>query len=65
MILNQLWDCPRVIGVNTHCGGPIQNWIRERVRGVSDHQERPKAFPMARMSRMIMISIYAVQGNRP
>ena len=35
---------------NTHCVyAPHKNWIRERVRGVSDHQERPKAFPMAHM----------------
>ena len=48
----------------SHCVRPIQNWIRERVRGVSDHQERPKAFPMAHMNRMIIVYMYTVQGNR-
>ena len=47
-----------------HCGGPIQNWIQERVRGVSGHQERPKAFPMAHMNRMVIVYKHTVQGKR-
>ena len=43
---------------------PIQNWIRERVRGVSDHQERPKAFSVAYMNRMIITYMHTVQGKR-
>ena len=38
----------------THCVRPIQNWIQERVRGVSGHQVRPKAFPMAHMNHMVI-----------
>ena len=48
----------------THCVRHIQNWIRERVRGVSDHQERPKAFPMAHMNRMVIVYKHTVQGKR-
>ena len=31
---------------------------RERVRGVSDHQECLNAFPMARMNRMIILYMH-------
>ena len=52
------------IAPNTHCVRPIQNWIQERVRGVSGHQERPKAFPMAHMNRMVIVYKHTVQGKR-
>ena len=48
----------------THCVRPIQNWIQERVRGVSGHQERPKAFPMTHMNRMVIVYKHTVQGKR-
>ena len=48
----------------THCVRLIQNWIQERVRGVSGHQERPKAFPMAHMNRMVIVYKHTVQGKR-
>ena len=57
--LSSLFLCPVA-----HCVRPIQNWIQERVRGVSGHQERPKAFPMAHMNRMVIVYKHTVQGKR-
>ena len=45
----------------SHCVRPIQNWIRERVRGASGHQEHPKAFPMGHMNRMLIVYMHSVR----
>ena len=35
-----------------------KNWIRERVRGASGHQARPKAVTLAHMNRMVIVYMY-------
>ena len=48
--------CARDVGNHPHCVRPIQNWgSGSALEGVSDHQERPKAFPMAHMNHMVIV----------